>query len=208
MLKLLCVTAHPDDEAGCFGGILAKYSEAGVECSVICLTAGERAANRGGIVPDEALKETRRKELADACKHLGVAHSQVLNYADGALDRADFNEVTSVLVRSIRQFRPQVVVSFGAEVFVTAASSNTASLPGRRKNSTMSPPSSPCLSAPLSLLLRSPPASKSTPTSIARSRLLRNTPRNFRCSPSSITRNGRAEFTNCSTWSRPPKSRR
>ncbi len=48
MLKLLCVTAHPDDEAGCFGGVLAKYSEAGVECSVICLTAGERAANRGG----------------------------------------------------------------------------------------------------------------------------------------------------------------
>ena len=33
-----------------FGGILAKYSEAGVECSVICLTAGERAANRGGVI--------------------------------------------------------------------------------------------------------------------------------------------------------------
>ncbi len=120
MLKLLCVTAHPDDEAGCFGGILAKYSEAGVECSVICLTAGERAANRGGIVPDEALKETRRREFADACKHLGVAHAQVLNYADGALDRADFHEITGVLVRSIREFRPHVVVSFGAEGFVTA----------------------------------------------------------------------------------------
>ena len=33
MLKLLCVVAHPDDEAGAFGGVLAKYSEAGVECS-------------------------------------------------------------------------------------------------------------------------------------------------------------------------------
>ena len=120
MLKLLCVTAHPDDEAGCFGGILAKYSEAGVECSVICLTAGERAANRNGIAGDEELKAIRRKEFADSCHHLGVHHCQVLNYADGALDRADFNEVTGELVHMIRSLRPHVVVSFGAEGFVTA----------------------------------------------------------------------------------------
>jgi LmbE family N-acetylglucosaminyl deacetylase len=120
MLKLLCVTAHPDDEAGCFGGILAKYSEAGVECSVICLTAGERAANRNGIAADEELKAIRRKEFADSCHHLGVHHCEVLNYADGALDRADFNEVTGKLVHMIRSLRPHVVVSFGAEGFVTA----------------------------------------------------------------------------------------
>jgi len=119
-LKLLCVTAHPDDEAGCFGGILAKYSEAGVECSVICLTAGERAANRNGIAADEELKAIRRKEFADSCHHLGVHHCEVLNYADGALDRADFNEVTGKLVHMIRSLRPHVVVSFGAEGFVTA----------------------------------------------------------------------------------------
>jgi LmbE family N-acetylglucosaminyl deacetylase len=120
MLKLLCVTAHPDDEAGCFGGILAKYSEAGVECSVVCLTPGERAANRAGAVEDELLKAIRRKEFADSCHHLGVAHCEVLNFADGALDRADFSEVTGKLVHFIRTLRPQVVVSFGADGFVTA----------------------------------------------------------------------------------------
>ena len=90
MLKLLCVTAHPDDEAGCFGGVLAKYSEAGVACSVVCLTAGERAANRGGAADDEALKAMRRVEFAHSCHHLGVTHCEVLNYADGGLTRADF----------------------------------------------------------------------------------------------------------------------
>jgi len=49
-----------------------------------------------------------------------VHHCEVLNYADGALDRADFNEVTGKLVHMIRSLRPHVVVSFGAEGFVTA----------------------------------------------------------------------------------------
>ncbi len=120
MLRLLCVTAHPDDEAGCFGGILAKYSEAGVECSVLCLTAGERAANRSGISDDEALKAQRRKEFACSCRHLGVAQCEVLNYADGALDRENFHEVTAQVVSYIRRLRPHVVASFGAEGFVTA----------------------------------------------------------------------------------------
>jgi LmbE family N-acetylglucosaminyl deacetylase len=120
MLKLLCVVAHPDDEAGCFGGILSKYSEAGVQCFVLCLTAGERAANRAGAADDLALKAMRRTEFAASCLHLGVSGCQVLDYPDGALDRQDFLAVTGHLVQAIRSLRPHVVVTFGAEGFVTA----------------------------------------------------------------------------------------
>ena len=120
MLRLLCVTSHPDDEAGAFGGVLARYSEAGVECAVICLTAGERAANRGGAADDDALKAMRRAEFADSCRHLGVAHYKVLDYPDGALDRVNFLEITTRLVEAIRTLRPHVVITFGAEGFVTA----------------------------------------------------------------------------------------
>jgi LmbE family N-acetylglucosaminyl deacetylase len=120
MLRLLCVTAHPDDEAGAFGGVLARYSEAGVKCAVICLTAGERAANRAGAANDEALKAMRCKEFDAACRHLGVAHCQVLDYPDGALDRADFHAVTGHLIQAIRTLRPHLVLTFGAEGFVTA----------------------------------------------------------------------------------------
>jgi LmbE family N-acetylglucosaminyl deacetylase len=120
MLKLLCVTAHPDDEAGCFGGILSKYSEAGVACSVICLTAGERAANRGGLVEDEALKAVRRQEFADSCHLLGVAHCEVLDFADGALDHEDFAQAAGKLVHILRTLRPHVVVTFAADGYLTA----------------------------------------------------------------------------------------
>jgi LmbE family N-acetylglucosaminyl deacetylase len=120
MLRLLCVTSHPDDEAGAFGGVLARYSDAGVECSVICLTAGERATNRGGAKDEEALKAMRRAEFAESCRYLGVARYQVLDHADGALDRAEFMDVTATLVEEIRTVRPHVVVTFGAEGFVTA----------------------------------------------------------------------------------------
>jgi LmbE family N-acetylglucosaminyl deacetylase len=120
MLKLLCVVAHPDDEAGCFGGILSKYSEAGVQCFVLCLTAGERAANRAGAADDLALKAMRRTEFAASCHHLGVTGCQVLDYPDGALDCADFFAVTGDLVHAIRTLRPHIVVTFGAEGFVTA----------------------------------------------------------------------------------------
>ena len=120
MLRLLCITSHPDDEAGAFGGVLARYSDAGVECTVICLTAGERAANRGGAADDDALKTMRRAEFADSCRHLGVARSMVLDYADGALDRTEFKEITGRLVGAIRTLRPHVVLTFGAEGFVTA----------------------------------------------------------------------------------------
>ncbi|HVG91815.1 MAG TPA: PIG-L family deacetylase, partial [Alphaproteobacteria bacterium] len=43
MLRLLCFTAHPDDEAGGFGGTLLRYAERGVETHVICLTPGQAA---------------------------------------------------------------------------------------------------------------------------------------------------------------------
>jgi LmbE family N-acetylglucosaminyl deacetylase len=38
MRRLLYFTAHPDDEAGSFGGTLLHYAERGIETHVICLT--------------------------------------------------------------------------------------------------------------------------------------------------------------------------
>ena len=46
-LRLLCITAHPDDECFAFGGALALAAGRGVEVSVICLTDGQAATHRG-----------------------------------------------------------------------------------------------------------------------------------------------------------------
>jgi LmbE family N-acetylglucosaminyl deacetylase len=115
MRKLLCVTAHPDDEAGAFGGTLLLYAERGVETSVICLTAGTAARNRGLASTDLELAELRRAEFAESCKVLGVAHGEVLDYPDGKLDRADLYQVVGELVLRIRRIRPQVMITFGPD---------------------------------------------------------------------------------------------
>jgi LmbE family N-acetylglucosaminyl deacetylase len=115
MPKLLCITAHPDDEAGAFGGTLAHYAERGVEISVICLTAGTAAKNRGGAKSDAELAEMRTRELGDSCRFLGVKHWEVLGYRDAHLVEADLLQVVGDLVKRIREFRPHLIVTYGPD---------------------------------------------------------------------------------------------
>jgi LmbE family N-acetylglucosaminyl deacetylase len=115
MRKLLCVTAHPDDEAGGFGGTLLLYHERGVETSVVCMTAGTAARNRGTARTDEELASLRRAEFAASCKMLGIRHGEVLDYPDGSLDRIDLYQTVGDIVLRIRQIRPQVMLTFGPD---------------------------------------------------------------------------------------------
>src|SRR5215831_19977955 len=115
MFRLLCITAHPDDEAGAFGGTLALYAERGVEVFVVCLTAGTAARNRGPARTAEELAELRTLEFQASCRFLGIKHGEVLGYADSKLVRADFYEVAGQLVLRIRKIRPQVVLTFGQD---------------------------------------------------------------------------------------------
>lgn len=115
MLRLLCVTAHPDDEAGAFGGTLALYAERGVEVSVVCLTAGTAARNRGQARTDDELAAIRTAEFQESCRFLGIVYGEVLGYQDSKLDRADFYSVVGDIVLRIRQLRPHVIVTFGQD---------------------------------------------------------------------------------------------
>jgi LmbE family N-acetylglucosaminyl deacetylase len=119
MLRLMCITAHPDDEAGGFGGTLLSYAERGVETTVVCLTPGQAATNRGDARNDQDLAELRRKEFAASCEILKVSQPILLNYPDGQLYRQELNRVVYDLTLRIREFRPQIVVTFGGEGGVT-----------------------------------------------------------------------------------------
>ncbi len=120
MLRLMCVTAHPDDESGGFGGTLKLYHERGVETCVLCLTPGQAATHRGTAKSDQELAAQRRQEFAAACHILGVSRGIVLDYADGQLHRIDQYRVVCDVTRHIRQFRPHVLLTFGPEGAVTA----------------------------------------------------------------------------------------
>jgi len=125
MKRLLCITAHPDDEAGAFGGALLHYHDQGAKTGVICLTPGQAATNRGHATSDEHLSEIRRAEFDQAAKLLKLDYAEVLNYQDGKLDRTDFNAVVDDLVLRIRDFRPQVILTLGGEGAITGHPDHT-----------------------------------------------------------------------------------
>ena len=114
-LRLMCLTAHPDDECGGFGGALMLAHQRGVETSVVCLTEGRAASHRGDARSSEELAQLRRREFAAALDVLGVNHGEVLAYPDGQLLKQDFASVAAVLVERIRRFRPHVVLTFGGD---------------------------------------------------------------------------------------------
>jgi LmbE family N-acetylglucosaminyl deacetylase len=120
MLRMMVITAHPDDEAGGFGGTLRLYHDRKVETCVVCLTPGQAARNRGAAKDDHELATIRRREFAESCKILQVSRGIVLDYPDGHLHRQDPYKVVCELTRQIREFRPQVLLTFGPEGAVTA----------------------------------------------------------------------------------------
>ena len=119
MLRLMCITAHPDDESGGFGGTLLKYRSAGIETSVVCLTPGQAATYRGGARSDQELAELRKKEFAAACEILRVSRPVIFDYPDGQLYLQNLNRVVYALALEIRRFRPQVLLTFGSDGGVT-----------------------------------------------------------------------------------------
>lgn len=114
-LRLMCVTAHPDDESGAFGGALLRAHQQGARTSVICLTDGQAARHRGDTKEGAELGRVRRTEFAAALQVLGVGEGEVLGYPDGQLAQQNFSQVALALVEHIRRLRPQVVLSFGGD---------------------------------------------------------------------------------------------
>src|SRR5579862_95745 len=117
-LRLMAVTAHPDDETLGFGGVLARYGREGVETYVVCATRGERGRYLGHAAgtPEHpggpALAAMREQELRAAASELGTAGVALLDYEDGHVDRADADAATAAIVRQIRRVRPDVVLTF------------------------------------------------------------------------------------------------
>ena len=127
-LTLLIVHAHPDDESISTGGVLAKYSDNGVRTVLTYCTRGEAGdiLNPNFVSPEPGMNITdiRAIELEKAINVLKVKSVNFLGYRDSgmagtpennhpkAFARADQQEATARLVKIIRRFKPQVVVTY------------------------------------------------------------------------------------------------
>ncbi|MEV0385422.1 PIG-L family deacetylase [Nonomuraea sp. NPDC050643] len=105
---LLCVHAHPDDEAIWTGGTLARYADEGARTAVVTCTWAEGTR--------------RAAELERSLDLLGAGKPRLLGYADarnadsapGAPRFVDvpLDEAVGRLVEHIRSVRPDVVLTY------------------------------------------------------------------------------------------------
>jgi LmbE family N-acetylglucosaminyl deacetylase len=116
-LRLMAVLAHPDDESLGFGGTLLRYVAEGVETAVVTATLGQAGwqGDPAAFPGPEALGRIREDELRAAIAKLGVGELHLLGYMDGQLDQVDPAAAIERIVRHLRAFRPQVVITFGPE---------------------------------------------------------------------------------------------
>ena len=123
--RLLACFAHPDDEAFPIGGSLAAHSSRGVNIRLITATSGEEGEVRSpGLAIPDGLGSLRREELSCSVHTLGLQSHHVLGYRDSGMAGTSANnlpeafinipqeEIVEILVREIRTFRPQVVLTF------------------------------------------------------------------------------------------------
>lgn len=122
--RLLGAYAHPDDEGGVTGTIL-HYNTLGVESGLVCATRGEVGEiSDPALATPENLGQVREGELRAAAEVIGLKHLWFLGFRDSgmagtpenndprAFEQASAADVVGKLVAIIRQFRPQVMVTF------------------------------------------------------------------------------------------------
>jgi len=104
----LIVVAHPDDIEFSCAGTLARWARAGTRlCYVLC-TSGEVGIAEPGMTKAKAT-EIREAEQRAAAEIVGAQEVIFLREPDGML--VPTLELRKKLVREIRRFRPEVVVS-------------------------------------------------------------------------------------------------
>jgi mycothiol S-conjugate amidase len=127
-LCLLCVHAHPDDEASKGAGTVGRYHAEGVHTVLVTCTGGEEgdilnpAMDRTEV--RDNLPEVRRLELEEAARIIGYDEVVLLGYRDSGMPgspansdersfaAAPLDEAVGRLVAVIRRTRPQVIITY------------------------------------------------------------------------------------------------
>lgn len=104
----MAIVAHPDDIEFSCAGTLARWARAGARISFVLCTSGDVGIDEPGMTRDRAI-EIREAESREAAKIVGASEIIFLREPDGLLQPT--LELRKRLVREIRRFRPEVVIT-------------------------------------------------------------------------------------------------
>lgn len=104
----MAIVAHPDDiEFSCVG-LLARWAKLGTQISYVLCTSGDVGIAEPGMTRARAT-EIREAESREAAQIAGAAEIIFLREPDGMLQAT--LDLRKKLVREIRRFRPEVIVT-------------------------------------------------------------------------------------------------
>ncbi len=104
----MAIVAHPDDIEYGFAGTLARWARGGARISYVLCTSGDVGIAEAGMTRARAA-EIREAEQRAAAKIVGAVEVVFLREPDGLLEPT--LKLRKMLVREIRRFRPEVVVT-------------------------------------------------------------------------------------------------
>lgn len=106
--SVMVIVAHPDDPDFSCAGTIARWARTGTRISYVICTSGEVGIADPSITKEEAAR-IRESEQLKAAEIVGVEEVIFLREPDGMLQPT--LELRKKLVREIRRFRPEVVVT-------------------------------------------------------------------------------------------------
>jgi LmbE family N-acetylglucosaminyl deacetylase len=106
--RALVIFSHPDDAEFGAAPAIAALTARGVEVAYVVTTDGGKGTDDPAVTPEQ-LAATRIAEQRAAADVLGVGEIVHLGYPDGYLTPS--LDVRRDLVRQIRRFRPELVIS-------------------------------------------------------------------------------------------------
>lgn len=105
---MMVITPHPDDSEFGVSGTVARLTREGKKVVYVVCTNGDKGTSDFNMKPEELVKIREREQLA-AAELLGVSDVVFLRHPDQGLE--DNHEFRKELVREIRRYRPEVVVT-------------------------------------------------------------------------------------------------
>ncbi len=107
MGPVLCVFAHPDDEAFGPSGTIAKLASEG-DVYLICATDGDAAFGPG----NGELAKLRREELLKSSKILGIKEVIFFDFADGSLCNGLYHKLEAKIMEVVNRVKPGILLTF------------------------------------------------------------------------------------------------
>lgn len=109
MSNVVCIFAHPDDEALGPSGTIAHLAKTN-NVYILCATGGEGGSWENSSKEDIA--DIRRAEMQRSAKILGVKEIKFLNFIDGELNNNVYHKLAGEIKKHLDKLRPQTILTF------------------------------------------------------------------------------------------------